>query len=181
MATSVLGRRETDGHGAIVPHHLIGRVLGSRKLPVREHTIDIDLRCCVIPTAHRLVRQREHRAGQTGDGLRVLDFHVAADVLQRLKRFVVQLRSGHEFIARLSGGRFSEAIAGLGHAVELRVYRSAGVLHLDWWYDSRRVEPATAQALADGFSTALMDLIRQAIAEDEMDSASDELALVDLS
>jgi phthiocerol/phenolphthiocerol synthesis type-I polyketide synthase E len=74
-----------------------------------------------------------------------------------------------------------EAIAGLGHAVELRVYRSAGVLHLDWWYDSRRVEPATAQALADGFSTALMDLIRQAIAEDEMDSASDELALVDLS
>ena len=29
-----------------------------------------------------------------------------------------------------------EAIPGLGHAVELRVYRSAGVLHLDWWYDT---------------------------------------------
>ncbi len=38
-----------------------------------------------------------------------------------------------------------EAIPGLGHAVELRVYRSAGVLHLDWWYDTRRVEPAAAQ------------------------------------
>ena len=74
-----------------------------------------------------------------------------------------------------------EAIPGLGHAVELRVYRSAGVLHLDWWYDTRRVEQAAAQSLADGFSIALTDLIRQAIAEDEMDSASDELALVDLS
>jgi phthiocerol/phenolphthiocerol synthesis type-I polyketide synthase E len=74
-----------------------------------------------------------------------------------------------------------EAIPGLGHAVELRVYRSAGVLHLDWWYDTRRVEPAAAQSLADGFSIALIELIRQAIAEDEMDSASDELALVDLS
>ena len=74
-----------------------------------------------------------------------------------------------------------EAIPGLGHAVELRVYRSAGVLHLDWWYDTRRLDPALAKSLADGFSTTLMALTREAIAEDEMDSASDELALVDLS
>jgi phthiocerol/phenolphthiocerol synthesis type-I polyketide synthase E len=74
-----------------------------------------------------------------------------------------------------------EAIPGLGHAVEFRVYRSAGVLNLDWWYDTRRVESATAQSLADGFSKALMELTREALAEDEMDSESDELALVDLS
>jgi phthiocerol/phenolphthiocerol synthesis type-I polyketide synthase E len=74
-----------------------------------------------------------------------------------------------------------EATSGLGHAIELRVYRSAGVLHLDWWYDTRRVESAAAQSFADGFSIALIDLVRQAIAEDEMDSVSDELALVDLS
>ena len=74
-----------------------------------------------------------------------------------------------------------EAIPGLGHGVELRVYRSAGVLHLDWWYDARRIEPAAAESLADGFSSALMDLVHEAIAEDELDSTNDELTLVDLS
>jgi phthiocerol/phenolphthiocerol synthesis type-I polyketide synthase E len=65
--------------------------------------------------------------------------------------------------------------------VEIRVYRSAGVLHLDWWYDTRRFDHESAGLLADRFSTTLMTLIRTAIAEDEMDSASDELTLVDLS
>jgi phthiocerol/phenolphthiocerol synthesis type-I polyketide synthase E len=74
-----------------------------------------------------------------------------------------------------------EAIPGLGHGVELRVYRSAGVLHVDWWYDARRIEPAAAESLADGFSSALMDLVHEAIAEDELDSTNDELTLVDLS
>jgi phthiocerol/phenolphthiocerol synthesis type-I polyketide synthase E len=74
-----------------------------------------------------------------------------------------------------------DALPGLGHAVELRVYRAAGVLHLDWWYDTRRVEPVAAQSLSDVFSAALMELTHQAIVEDEMEMASDELALVDLS
>ncbi len=74
-----------------------------------------------------------------------------------------------------------EAIPGLGHAIELRVFRTAGVLHLDWWYDTRRVEAATVQSLADEFSRALMGLISEALAEDEVDSGSDEMELVDLS
>lgn len=74
-----------------------------------------------------------------------------------------------------------EALPGLGHAVELRVYRSAGVLHLDWWYDARRVDPTTAESLALTFSATVTDLIEEAIAEDEIDSVSDELAFVDLS
>jgi phthiocerol/phenolphthiocerol synthesis type-I polyketide synthase E len=74
-----------------------------------------------------------------------------------------------------------EAIPGLGHAVELRVYRSGGVLHVDWWYDTRRVESAAAKSIADRYSIALMDLVREAIAEDESDSASNDLTLVDLS
>ena len=74
-----------------------------------------------------------------------------------------------------------EAIPGLGHAIELRVFRTAGVLHLDWWYDSRRVDAATVQSLAGGFSQTLLELIREALAQDEMDSGSDELELVDLS
>ncbi len=74
-----------------------------------------------------------------------------------------------------------EATAGLGHAIELRVYRSAGVLHLDWWYDTRRVEPDRIAALADAFSSTLASLAREAIVEDEMETASDELELIDLS
>ncbi|MET0995217.1 MAG: acyltransferase domain-containing protein, partial [Mycobacterium sp.] len=74
-----------------------------------------------------------------------------------------------------------DAIPGLGHAIELRVYRSAGVLHLDWWYDSRRLESVMAESLAERFSIALMELTREAMVEDEMESAGEELALVDLS
>jgi phthiocerol/phenolphthiocerol synthesis type-I polyketide synthase E len=74
-----------------------------------------------------------------------------------------------------------ETIPGLGHALEVRVYRSSGVLHLDWWYDSRRIDPARAGSLADAFSTTVMELTREAVAESEIDLASDELSLVDLS
>ena len=34
-----------------------------------------------------------------------------------------------------------ETLPGLGHPIELRAYRSSGLLHLDWWYDTRRVDP----------------------------------------
>jgi phthiocerol/phenolphthiocerol synthesis type-I polyketide synthase E len=74
-----------------------------------------------------------------------------------------------------------EAIPGLGHAVELRVYRSGGVLHLDWWYDTRRLGPTAVESLARQFPATLMELTREALTEDETDSASEELALVDLS
>ncbi len=74
-----------------------------------------------------------------------------------------------------------EAIPGLGHGIELRVFRTAGVLHLDWWYDSRRIDGATVQSLAGGFSETLLELIREALAADEADSGSDEMELVDLS
>jgi phthiocerol/phenolphthiocerol synthesis type-I polyketide synthase E len=74
-----------------------------------------------------------------------------------------------------------EPIPGLGHAIEFRVYRSTGVLNLHWWYDTRRVEPGTAQSLADGFAQALMELIHEATTQDEIDSTGEELTLVDLS
>ena len=74
-----------------------------------------------------------------------------------------------------------EMVAGLGHAVELRVYRVAGVLHLDWWYDARRLGRSEVESLSHGFSAGLLELIRQAFAEDELESANEELALLDLS
>ncbi|OBF04355.1 polyketide synthase [Mycobacterium sp. ACS4054] len=76
-----------------------------------------------------------------------------------------------------------DTIPGLGHAIELRVYRHSGVLHLDWWYDTRRVQGARAEALARCFPLALRALIGDAIAagDADMDGQPVELALVDLS
>ncbi|MCB0930636.1 MAG: acyltransferase domain-containing protein [Mycobacterium sp.] len=74
-----------------------------------------------------------------------------------------------------------EAPPGLGHALELRVYRFSGELHTDWWYDSRRLGHSDVESLSGEFSAALLRLAREALAEDETDSSVDELALVDLS
>ena len=52
---------------------------------------------------------------------------------------------------------------------------------MDWWYDQRRLEPEWAQTLARTFSGVLTELSRQAIIEDEMETASEELEFVDLS
>jgi phthiocerol/phenolphthiocerol synthesis type-I polyketide synthase E len=78
-----------------------------------------------------------------------------------------------------------DPIPGLGHAIEFRVYRHSGVLHLDWWYDARRIQSARAQALAQRFPLALRVLIQDAIDaipdEENIGSEPLELALVDLS
>ncbi|ODR10442.1 polyketide synthase [Mycobacterium sherrisii] len=81
-------------------------------------------------------------------------------------------------------GPVRDTIPGLGHAVELRVYRHSGVLHLDWWYDTRRIADTRAEALARRFPGALLDLIAEALAarpDDDSAAQPVELALVDLS
>jgi phthiocerol/phenolphthiocerol synthesis type-I polyketide synthase E len=79
----------------------------------------------------------------------------------------------------------TNAVPGLGHAIELRAYRHSGVLHLDWWYDARRVAPETAEALARQYPVILTGLAAEAIAagrgDDGDDEADETLALVDLS
>ena len=78
-----------------------------------------------------------------------------------------------------------ETLPGLGHPLELRAFRHGGVLHVDWWYDRRRVRGGTVEALAEQFPATLIALIDEAVAGDEdgADSEADDeaLALVDLS
>jgi len=78
-----------------------------------------------------------------------------------------------------------ETIPGLGHAIELRVYRFSNTLHVDWWYDTRRVESATVEALARLYPAELEELARQVNesnpADDDADEAVEALTLVDLS
>jgi phthiocerol/phenolphthiocerol synthesis type-I polyketide synthase E len=74
---------------------------------------------------------------------------------------------------------------GLGHAIELRVYRHGGVLHIDWWYDSRRVGSHLAEGLAERFPSTLIGLIDEAATGDDYAGADEDedeaMALVDLS
>ena len=84
-------------------------------------------------------------------------------------------------LARYVAVPVREAVPGLGHAIELRVYRHGGTLHIDWWYDTRRLGRPDVESLSRHFAAALLELAGEATLETDIDSADDELALVDLS
>ena len=79
----------------------------------------------------------------------------------------------------------SDIPPGLGHALELRVYRSSGVLHLDWWFDARRLTTAEVEQLMAQFPVALAELVAEFVSpteeDDEIAEDYEEFALVDLS
>jgi hypothetical protein len=52
----------------------------------------------------------------------------------------------------------------LGYALELRVYRSDGQLHLDWWYDTSRFDRYTVEELTEQFPFALFEMTSDAAA-----------------
>ncbi len=70
---------------------------------------------------------------------------------------------------------------GLGHPVELRIYRHGGTLHLHWHYDTRRIDRTTIEALANQYTQTLIQLTQDALAEQETATETDDLALVDLT
>lgn len=55
-----------------------------------------------------------------------------------------------------------QELPGLGHPLELRVYRTAGLLHLDWWYDTDRLDRYTVEELAEQFPLALFEMTSDA-------------------
>jgi hypothetical protein len=57
-----------------------------------------------------------------------------------------------------------ETPPGLGHALELRVYSSADVLHVDWWYDTSRFDSYTVEELTEQFGLALIEMTSDAAA-----------------
>ncbi len=56
-----------------------------------------------------------------------------------------------------------ETPPGLGHALEVRVYRSAGMMHVDWWYDTSRFEAYTVEELTEQFPLALIEMTSDAL------------------
>jgi hypothetical protein len=57
-----------------------------------------------------------------------------------------------------------ETPPGLGYALEVRVYRTDGLLHLDWWYDSTRFNRYTVEELTEQFPLALFEMTSDAAA-----------------
>jgi hypothetical protein len=57
-----------------------------------------------------------------------------------------------------------ETPPGLGYALELRVYRTDGQLHLDWWYDTTRFDEYTIEELMEQFPLALFEMTSDAAA-----------------
>ncbi|OBF27048.1 hypothetical protein A5724_03050 [Mycobacterium sp. ACS1612] len=57
-----------------------------------------------------------------------------------------------------------ETPPGLGYALELRVYRVDGLLHLDWWYDTTRFDRYTIEELTEQFALALFQMTSDAAA-----------------
>jgi len=57
-----------------------------------------------------------------------------------------------------------ETPPGLGYALELRVYRTDGLLHLDWWYDTARFDRYTIEELMEQFPLALFEMTSDAAA-----------------
>jgi hypothetical protein len=70
------------------------------------------------------------------------------------------------FIGTLPDGTtpMYETPPGLGYALELRVYRTDGLLHLDWWYDASRFDPYTVEELTEQFPFALFEMTSDAVA-----------------
>lgn len=56
-----------------------------------------------------------------------------------------------------------EAPPGLGHALEMRVYRTQGLVHVDWWYDTSHFEPYTVEELAEQFPRSLYEMTTDAL------------------
>lgn len=50
-----------------------------------------------------------------------------------------------------------------GHALQLRAYRSNGLVGLEWWFDARRFETYTVEELAEQFPQALIEITSEAI------------------
>jgi len=56
-----------------------------------------------------------------------------------------------------------ETPPGLGHALEMRVYRTQGLVHVDWWFDTSHFEPYTIEELAEQFPRALYEMTTDAL------------------
>ena len=105
------------------------------------------------------------------DTARVLGAQRAADIHFRYEGVIPEPSSLDTPVQFDPDTPVRDTIPGLGHAIELRTYRCSGAMHLDLWYDTRRIPAETAQALLRTFPTALSELIGECIAAEHDETA----------
>jgi hypothetical protein len=69
-----------------------------------------------------------------------------------------------EVVFNYTDGPDTVSPTGDGRALELRAYRRDGLLHLDWWYDTRKFDRYTVEELAEQFPLALIEVTSEAVA-----------------
>ena len=63
---------------------------------------------------------------------------------------------------QVSEAPLDEIPPGLGYALELRMYRIDGEVHLDWWYETSRFDPYTVEELMEQFRLSLYEMTSDA-------------------
>jgi hypothetical protein len=97
----------------------------------------------VLRSVHRTLATATERAG---DGMSEVYFNYLGEVPDESVPVPVQ-----------------EAAPGLGHALEVRVYRTSEGVHVDWWYDTSRFEDYTVEELTEQFPLALYEMTSDAL------------------
>jgi hypothetical protein len=97
----------------------------------------------VLQAAHRSLTAARHGVPPSSDVL----FSYANAVWQLVSHDVLPPR---------------EILPSSGHALEVRVYRAAECVEMDWWYDSRRLDASTVEELTEQFPLALIDVTSDA-------------------
>lgn len=134
----------------------IARVLGEGVVPIdiaSERGAMLDAVPMVCATAARA--SATEMLGSVQRALSAASEHVAADTSEVYFNYIGVLPEQTVPVA--------ETATGLGHALEVRVYRAGGDVHVDWWYDTARFESYTIEELTEQFPLALFEMTSDAL------------------
>jgi len=94
----------------------------------------------------------------------------ATHALRRVHRSLVDGHDGaascsdilFQYLAPSPDNATRQMLPSQGHALALRAYLADDRLQMDWWYDTRRLDPYTVEELTEQFPLALIDLTSEA-------------------
>jgi hypothetical protein len=114
----------------------------------------------MLRDVHRTVADDRHQ----GFGHGLLQYHDAPPALRLAGRAPSEIFFNYVgTVPELPSGEPLSETPRVGHALELRVYRTTGLLHLDWLYDTRRFYRSTVEELTEQFPFALIEVASDAI------------------
>ena len=92
--------------------HVAGKFVARVHL---DHAVNLQFRLIKLAALHGLIGELERGAGKSGDGFVALGVGAGADALHEFEGFVVLLRGGERFLARLGDLGLGETVASLDY------------------------------------------------------------------